>query len=102
MFSVSPSPDELTSSLRWFVPKGAVLGADFYSHHFALKEREWVDSAEGNPIKPLRHPQTLLCSATVWDGEWEVLEGLGENSVCGVSKAVLKPEDSGKCTVLYK
>lgn len=71
MFSVSPSLAGLMSSLRWSVPKGAVLGADV--HCFALKERELVDSAKGNSIKLLKHPQILLCSATAWGGEWEVL-----------------------------
>lgn len=73
IFSVSPALDGLTSSLTWSVPKGAVLGGDFHLHHFALKEREQVDSAKGNPIRPLKCPQILLCSVTVWDGEWEVL-----------------------------
>lgn len=72
MFSVIPSLARLMSSLRWPIPKGAVLGADFYLHHFALKERT-VDLAKGNPIKPLKHPQILLCSATAWGGEWKLL-----------------------------
>lgn len=75
VFSVSPSLDVLTSSLRCSVPKGAVLGADFHLHCFALKEREQADSAKGNPIKPLEQPQILLCSVTAWDGKWEVLKG---------------------------
>lgn len=81
MFSVSPSLDGLSSSLRWSLTKGAVLGAGFYLHHSALKEREQTDTAKGSPIKPLDHLQILLCHC------------VGCGRCC---------KESGKCTVEYK